>query len=231
MLNKNKIYIAPSILSADFSRLGDETRSVKEAGGDIIHIDVMDGRFVPNITIGPPVVRSIRNIVDLPFDVHLMVEEPERYIEDFTLAGADIITVHLEASKHLNRIFQKIREVSVKYPPTTTGRRFDNILIGVSLNPHTPISLIEEIIPDIDLLLIMTVNPGLGGQRFIESTISKIKKANKMLKDSGTIIEVDGGVTDKNARLLIKNGARILVAGNYIFNSNDKSKAIRSLRG
>lgn len=231
MLNKNKIYIAPSILSADFSRLGDETRSVKEAGGDIIHIDVMDGRFVPNITIGPPVVRSIRNIVDLPFDVHLMVEEPERYIEDFTLAGADIITVHLEASKHLNRIFQKIREVSVKHPPTTTGRRFDNILIGVSLNPHTPISLIEEIIPDIDLLLIMTVNPGFGGQRFIESTISKIKKANKMLKDSRTIIEVDGGVTDKNARLLIKNGARILVSGNYIFNSNDKSKAIRGLRG
>lgn len=231
MLNKNKIYIAPSILSADFSKLGKEIKDVEKCGADIIHIDVMDGHFVPNITIGPTVINSIRKSTRLPFDVHLMIETPDKYIDDFALAGADIITVHEEASLHLHRTLQKIREATEKFPHNKTGRVFKNILCGVSINPHRPLCAIQEIIKDIDLLLIMTVNPGFGGQRFIENTMQKIKNAKNILRNHNVIIEVDGGVNNENAKKLIKNGVNILVAGSYIFSAKDRKYAIQSLRG
>lgn len=231
MLDKSKIYIAPSILSADFSRLAEEIKDVESCGADMIHIDVMDGIFVPNITIGPPVIKSLRKTTRLPFDVHLMIEEPNRYIDNFAEAGSDIITVHLEASKHLNRTIQNIKEASKKFDKKSTGRTFDKILCGVSLNPHTPVSLIEEIVDEIDLLLIMTVNPGFGGQKFIDSMFNKISKANKFLRDKEILIEVDGGVSDKNAKRLIESGVAILVAGNYLFSAQDKKEAISKLRG
>ncbi len=231
MLKKNKIYVAPSILSADFSKLGEEIRDVESCGADIIHIDVMDGHFVPNITIGPSVIKSLRKTTRLPFDVHLMIEEPDRYIDDFALSGSDIITVHEETTRHLHRTLQKIREASSKFPMEKTGRVFKDILCGVSVNPHRPLCAIEEIVKETDLLLIMTVNPGFGGQKFIEETMDKIKKANNMLKNLKTVIEVDGGVNRENAGRLIQNGVNILVAGNYIFSAKNRKSAIKSLRG
>ncbi|MGB9599361.1 MAG: ribulose-phosphate 3-epimerase [Myxococcota bacterium] len=231
MLSKNKVYIAPSILSADFSRLSDEIKDVESSGVDIIHIDVMDGIFVPNITIGPQIIKSLRKITRLPFDVHLMIENPDRYIDDFAIAGSDIITVHLEASRHLHRTIQKIKEASDRFNRELSNRSFDKILCGVSINPHTPISAIEEIINEIDLLLIMTVNPGFGGQKFIDSMINKISKANQLLGRTEVLIEVDGGVNDMNAKSLIENGVQILVAGNYIFSAKDRREAIKRLRG
>ena len=210
--------IAPSILSADFSRLAEEISAVEKAGADWIHIDVMDGHFVPNITIGPSVVSSLRKVTKLPFDVHLMIENPERYVETFARAGSDFITVHVEACHHLHRIVTLIRE---------TGAR-----AGVSLNPATPLALIEHILPDIDLLLVMSVNPGFGGQSFIGSVLPKIRRAGELVKAiaPNVLLEVDGGVTLNNARSVAEAGAEVLVAGAAVFGSSDYGKTLAAMR-
>jgi ribulose-phosphate 3-epimerase len=210
--------IAPSILSSDFSKLGEEISAVEKAGADLIHIDVMDGCFVPNITIGPIVVESLRKTTRLPFDVHLMIKDPEKYIGDFVDAESDIITVHVEATTHLHRTIGLIKENKVK--------------AGVSLNPATPLSSIEYIIRDIDLLLIMTVNPGFGGQKFIENMIAKIKAARKMIDDisPNVMLEVDGGVTTENIGTLKEAGTDIFVAGSSVFKSGDYAKTIRKMK-
>lgn len=210
--------IAPSILSADFSKLGEEIKRMEKSGADYIHIDVMDGHFVPNITIGPPVVRSIRNSTGLIFDVHLMIEDPDKYIDDFMDAGADIITVHAEASKHLHRTIQKIKQHGKK--------------AGVSLNPATPISSILHILNDIDIVLIMTVNPGFSGQTFIESLVEKISEAKKIIKEKKlkVDIEVDGGIDLHNVGIVAKAGANIIVSGSTIFNAVDAAQVIESFR-
>jgi ribulose-phosphate 3-epimerase len=202
-----KKQIAPSILSADFSRLGEEIGAVEKAGADLIHIDIMDGHYVPNITIGPGVVSSLRKTTTLPFDVHLMIEDPDRYIDAFVDAGSNIITVHAEAVVHLHRTVHYIKEKKVK--------------AGVSLNPATPLCCIEEILPDIDLLLIMTVNPGFGGQKFLSGMLSKIRKARQIIQSDGldVAIEVDGGVTPDNIGTLAEAGADIFVAGASVFGS------------
>ena len=209
--------IAPSILSADGSRLGEEIAAVEAAGADMIHIDVMDGHFVPNLTLGPGLVASLRKVTSLPFDVHLMIANPERYIEAFAKAGSDRITVHAEASVHLHRIIALIREHGVRP--------------GVSLNPATPLILVEPILPDIDLLLIMTVNPGFGGQKFIGGMLPKITLAKKMIKVVApeVLLEVDGGVTLKNIRSIADAGADILVAGGSIFGSNNYVETIHAM--
>ena len=210
--------IAPSILSADFSRLGKEIADVEAAGADWIHIDVMDGHFVPNLTIGPGVVASIRKTTKLPFDVHLMIENPERYINDFAKAGADGITVHVEATAHLHRTVAMIREKGLR--------------AGVSLNPATPLCLVEPILPDIDLLLVMTVNPGFGGQKFIGEMLPKIAAAGRMIREiaPAVLLEVDGGVTLKNIREIADTGAEILVAGSAIFGSGDYPATIGAMK-
>ena len=210
--------IAPSILSADFSRLGDEIAAVEAAGADWIHIDVMDGHFVPNITIGPGLIASIRKTTRLPFDVHLMIENPERYIDDFAKAGADWITVHVEATVHLHRTIAMIREKGLK--------------AGVSLNPATPLVQIEPILPDIDLLLIMTVNPGFGGQKFIEGSLPRIRQAKEMIRTRApnALMEVDGGVTLQNLREIADAGADILVAGSAVFGSGDYPATIGAMK-
>jgi ribulose-phosphate 3-epimerase len=210
--------IAPSILSADGSRLSEEIAAVEKAGADWIHIDVMDGHFVPNITIGPAIISTLRKTTKLPFDVHLMIENPERYIESFAQAGADIITVHVEATNHLHRTIDMIKKLGQE--------------AGVSLNPATPLTQIEEIIPYIDLLLIMTVNPGFGGQQFIKTSLSKIARANKMLTGLSRkpLLEVDGGVNLKNIGDIAQVGADVLVAGAAIFGSDDYQKTISSLK-
>lgn len=210
--------IAPSILSADFSRLGDEIKAVEDAGADWIHVDVMDGHFVPNITIGPPVVESIRKVTDLPLDVHLMIENADGYIKSFSEAGADILTVHAEACPHLNRTLQLIREHKVK--------------AGVVLNPATPLSSLEEVLHELDMVLLMTVNPGFGGQSFIPSMLDKISNLSDIMSNYEDEIElqVDGGVKPDNAGDIKESGASILVAGSAIFNSNDYAEAIDILR-
>jgi ribulose-phosphate 3-epimerase len=210
--------IAPSILSADGSRLREEIAAVEAAGADWIHIDVMDGHFVPNLAIGPGLVASIRKTTKLPFDVHLMIENPERYIEAFAESGADWITVHVEASVHLHRTVAMIRERGIK--------------AGVSLNPATPLVLIEPILPDIDLLLVMTVNPGFGGQKFIGRSLSKIRQAKEAIRAMapGVLLEVDGGVTLKNIRSIADAGADILVAGFAIFGSDDYRATIGAMK-
>jgi len=210
--------IAPSILSADFSRLGDEIRAVEDAGADMIHVDVMDGHFVPNLTIGPPVVASIRKIARVPLDVHLMIEDPDRYIRSFAEAGSDIITVHAEAAAHLHRTLHLIRE---------TGAR-----AGVSVNPATPLSAVEEVLGDLDLLLVMTVNPGFGGQTFIESMLHKIRKARRMLdsRPRKVILEVDGGITLHNIGAVKEAGADLFVAGSAIFFSENYGETIGKMR-
>lgn len=199
--------LAPSILSADFSRLGEEIAEVTKAGADYIHVDVMDGHFVPNITIGSPVVASLRSKTDLPLDVHLMIERPEAQISQFAEAGADIITVHVEACTHLHRMIEAIKNLGVK--------------AGVALNPATPISSLDEVIPMLDLILVMTVNPGFGGQAFIESTISKIGRLREILdnRHAKAELEVDGGINAKIAPKVVEAGAEVLVAGAAIFNS------------
>lgn len=216
---KNRIKLAPSILSADFARLGEQVAEVTKAGADYIHIDVMDGHFVPNITIGAPVVASIRSWTHLPLDVHLMIEEPDRYVSQFVNSGANIITVHAEACPHLHRTIQLIKEFQVK--------------AGVSLNPATPLSLIEEIIPYVDLLLIMSVNPGFGGQTFIPESLQKISRLRSMLDDkmSNAELEVDGGITLDNAPGIVKAGARVLAIGNSVFKAKEGiSQALQKIR-
>ncbi len=212
------IKIAPSILSADFSRLGEEIRAVESAGADLIHIDVMDGRFVPNLTVGPLIVTAARSVTTLPLDVHLMIVEPDHLIPEFIKSGASIVTVHLEACTHLHRTVQLIKQLGAK--------------AGISINPATPISLIEEILGEIDLLLIMSVNPGFGGQSFIPKTLDKIRIARKMIFDQklNVELEVDGGIKGSNAKLVAEAGADIFVAGSAIFQSGDYKKAISELR-
>ena len=212
------VKIAPSILSADFSKLGEEIKDVERGGADYIHVDVMDGHFVPNITIGPLIVDSIRPITKLPLDVHLMIENPDQYIEDFAKAGADYITVHVEACRHLHRTIQLIKSLGVK--------------AGVVLNPATPVQLIEPIIEDLDMVLLMSVNPGFGGQKFISSVLSKIKQVKEMSEQKGLNleIEVDGGVNEEIALLCVEAGATVLVAGSAVFNQSDRRDAIRRLK-
>lgn len=209
--------VAPSILSADFSRLGEEVESIDKAGADYIHIDVMDGQFVPNITIGPVVIRAIRKFTKKPFDVHLMIDSPENYVKEFADAGSDIITIHAEATNHLHRLIYQIKDL---------GK-----MAGVSINPATPVSAIEEIICDVDIVLVMSVNPGFGGQKFIDSSIDKVKKLKGLISSKGSraLIEVDGGVNEKNAQLLKEAGCDIVVAGSYIFNGDYREK-IKSLK-
>ena len=210
--------IAPSILSADGSRLGEEIAAVETAGADWIHIDVMDGRFVPNITIGPGLIASLRKTTRLPFDVHLMIENPERYIDAFAESGADVITVHAEATVHLHRTIAMIRERGLR--------------AGVSLNPATPLVQIEPILPDLNLLLIMTVNPGFGGQKFIKGSLSRIRQAKEMIRAVApeVLLEVDGGITLKNIRTIADAGADILVAGSAIFGSGDYPAIIGAMK-
>jgi ribulose-phosphate 3-epimerase len=210
--------IAPSILSADGSKLGEEILAVEKAGAGWIHVDVMDGNFVPNITMGPSIISSLRKITKLPFDVHLMIDNPDRYIESFSQAGADIITVHVEATNHLHRTIDLIKNLGLK--------------AGVSLNPATPLTQIEEIIHYIDLLLVMTVNPGFGGQQFIGTSLAKIARAKKMLETMPRqpLLEVDGGVNIKNIGDIAESGADVIVAGAAIFGSDDYQKTIASLK-
>ena len=205
----NVIRLAPSILSADFARLGEAVAAAQAAGADRIHVDVMDGHFVPNITIGPVVVQSLRKATPLPLECHLMIEDPDRFVGDFAAAGADTITVHPEGARHLHRTIHRIKEL---------GKR-----VGVALNPATSETAIEEILGDIDLVLVMTVNPGFGGQKFIESTLPKLRRIRDML-DAGNPkceLEVDGGIDAKTAPMVVSAGARVLVAGSAVFGAKD----------
>jgi len=214
------VKVAPSILSADFARLGAEIQDVERGGADWIHVDVMDGMFVPNITIGPLVVDAIRPVTKLPLDVHLMIEEPDRYIPQFAKSGADYITVHQEACRHLHRTIHLIKEQGVK--------------AGVVLNPATPLVTIESMLDELDLVLLMTVNPGFGGQKFIASVLQKVKALRSMLDERGLShvdIEIDGGVNPETARLCEAAGATVLVAGNAVFNQPDRAQAIAAIRG
>ena len=206
-LSDIEIKIAPSILSADFARLGEQVVEAAEAGADYIHIDVMDGRFVPNITIGPQVVAALRKHTKLPLDVHLMIENPERHYQEFVNAGANIITVHIEACPHIHRVIQMIKGTGVK--------------TGISLNPGTSVTAIENSIKDVDLVLVMTVNPGWGGQSFIENTLDKIAEIREWLDESNLTaeLEVDGGINPETAPKVVEAGARVLVAGSAVFNS------------
>ncbi|MBP7763944.1 MAG: ribulose-phosphate 3-epimerase [Deltaproteobacteria bacterium] len=210
--------LAPSILSADGARLGAEIAAVEKAGADWIHVDVMDGRFVPNITLGPAMIAALRKTTGLPFDVHLMVEDPDRYIESFAAAGADYITVHVEAAGHLHRTLELIRK---------SGKK-----AGVSLNPATPLVSVEEIIADIDLLLIMSVNPGFGGQQFIAGSLSKIRRAAGMIAGLAQkpLLEVDGGVQLQNIASVAEAGADVLVAGAAVFGASDYAATIKALK-
>lgn len=211
------IQIAPSILSADFMRLGQEIHAAEEAGADLLHLDIMDGHFVPNITIGPAIVAAIRKITRLQLDVHLMIEDPDKYLPDFAKAGADYLTVHAEASVHLHRTVQWIREKGIK--------------AGVSINPATPVSQLENIIAEIDLVLLMSVNPGFGGQKFIPATLKKIRKVKEMIRASGSnaLIEIDGGVKQDNAKEIADSGADILVMGSAFFESGDYKQTMEKL--
>jgi ribulose-phosphate 3-epimerase len=212
--------IAPSILASDFARLGEEVRAVEAAGADLLHIDVMDGRFVPNLTVGPAVVAALRAVTGLPLDVHLMIVEPERYVEDFARAGADLISVHLEASPHLHRTVQHIRALGKK--------------ASVAVNPHSPLDGLEIVLPDLEMVLLMTVNPGFGGQRFIEAVVPKIRALRDEIdrRQLSVDVEVDGGIGPENVATVVDAGANVLVAGSSIFHApgHDYRGAIAALR-
>lgn len=214
-----KIKIAPSILSADFAKLGEQVAAAAEAGADYIHVDIMDGHFVPNITIGPAIVKALRPYTDIPFDVHLMIERPPDYIRQFAEAGADIITVHVEACPHIHRTIQAIKELGKK--------------AGASVNPGTSVDRLEDILPDLDMVLIMTVNPGFGGQKFIQNTLNKIATIRETIDMLGldTEIEVDGGINTETALKAVEAGADVLVAGAAVFNANESVKeALQKIR-
>ncbi|WP_419961592.1 ribulose-phosphate 3-epimerase [Psychrobacillus sp. BM2] len=212
------VKIAPSILAANFSKLGEEVLEVEKAGAELIHIDVMDGHFVPNITMGPIVVEALRPLTKLPLDVHLMIENADQYIESFAKAGADYITVHVEACPHLHRTIQLIRSFGVKP--------------GVVLNPHTPIETIQHVLEDIDMVLFMTVNPGFGGQKFIHSVVPKVKQLSDIIKERNLSIEIeiDGGINEETIKPCVEAGATVLVAGSAIYNAPDKAKALQAIK-
>jgi ribulose-phosphate 3-epimerase len=210
--------IAPSVLSANFARLGDEIRMLNASAADWIHLDIMDGVFVPNLSFGLPVTEAIKRIAEKPLDVHLMIVQPERYVEAFFKAGASVITVHAEACIHLHRIIQQIRSLGIK--------------AGVAINPHTPVRILENVVAEIDLVCLMSVNPGFGGQRFIENTYRKISELKSLIieSESRALIEIDGGVNLSNASKLVKTGADVLVAGNFVFSSENPAAVIRQLK-
>lgn len=212
------IKIAPSILSADFSKLAEDIKKVEEAGCDLLHIDVMDGHFVPNITLGPPIVKSLKGKTSMLFDVHLMIEDPDKYIKDFVDAGADIITIHSECCTHLHRTIQNIKKMGIK--------------AAVALNPATSLTAIEYVLEDLDMVLIMTVNPGFGGQSFISNMIPKIKKVKSIIdgKKLNIDIQVDGGIKPDNIHLVAEAGANVIVAGSAIFNSADIKATVEEMR-
>ena len=212
------VQIAPSILSADFAALGRDISAAERGGADLIHVDVMDGHFVPNITIGPPVVRAIRRVATRPLDVHLMIEDPDRFIEEFIAAGASMVSVHVEVVRHLNRTVSFIRKLGAK--------------AGVVINPATPASTLEDIAPDIDFVLVMSVNPGFGGQAFIPHSLEKLRRVRGVLDAAGSsaLIEIDGGIDQSNVADVVAAGANILVAGQAIFGSADPEAATRTLR-
>jgi ribulose-phosphate 3-epimerase len=213
------IILAPSLLSADFAALGTEVKEAEVSGADWIHVDVMDGNFVPNITLGPPIVKAVAKHTSLPLDVHLMIEGPERYISDFAEAGAAVITVHAEACIHLHRVVHQIKELGLK--------------AGVAINPGTPASAVREVLEDVDLVLVMTVNPGFGGQAFIPGTLRKIRQIREWANEvnPGLLIEVDGGIAEATAPLVAEAGANVLVAGNAVFSRSDRAAAIAAIRG
>lgn len=217
-MNKKKVLIAPSLLSADFTRLSGQVADLLKGGADWIHLDIMDGRFVPNISFGPMVVRAVRSLTQLPLDAHLMIVEPDRYLDAFREAGADRITVHAETCPHLHRTIQRIRDLGMKP--------------GVTINPATPLDTVAEILPSVDLLLLMSVNPGFGGQKFIPESYRKITAAAVMIRETGRDIrlQVDGGVDPSNAAGIVKAGADVLVAGNAVFSGGDIPAAITRLR-
>lgn len=210
--------IAPSLLSADFSCVADEIRAVQAGGADWLHLDVMDGRFVPNITWGPKIIGDLRKCSDLPFDCHLMIVEPERYVESFRKAGADVITVHLEATPHAHRLLQQIRSLGAK--------------AGISINPQTPVSFLEYLIEETDVLLVMSVNPGFGGQRFIPQSLEKLREARALIdrKNPQCLLEVDGGVGEDNILDIARAGADVAVMGNSIFNTPDPRATVERYR-
>ncbi len=212
------ILVSPSILSADFTRLGDEIRAVQEAGADWIHLDVMDGHFVPNITIGPLIVKAAKRVADLPLDVHLMISDPDRYLEDFHAAGADIITVHPEAARHLHRTLRRIRELGVK--------------AGAALNPSTGLGAVEWVMEELDVIMVMTVNPGFGGQSFIPAMLPKVMAIRQMIDRSGQeiLLEVDGGVSPETAPDLARHGADVFVAGSAVFGHPPYTDIINKLK-
>jgi len=211
--------LAPSILSADFTRLRDEVKAVEEAGADYIHIDVMDGHFVPNITVGPLVVEAVKRITSLPLDVHLMIENPDCYLDDFIKAGSNLLSVHVETCPHLQRTLTAIRERGVK--------------AAVVLNPATPLTALEYTLEEVDMVLLMTVNPGFGGQRFIPSTIAKIKRVRKLIDESQLAVEleVDGGITLENISMVSQAGADVVVSGSAVFQSKDLRETVRMMKG
>ena len=218
-MNSN-IKIAPSILASNFSKLNDEVLSIEKAGADFIHLDIMDGHFVPNLSFGPPIIKSLRNLTKLPFDVHLMVSNPDTLLDEYVNAGANIITVHVEACNHLARTLNYIKSKGCK--------------AGVAINPHTDIQFIENVIEDLDLILIMTVNPGFGGQKFIKSMVKKISLVKEIISSRDIFLEVDGGITKENSKEVINAGANVLVAGTSVFKTNQKTTYkmnIDSLRG